>query len=73
MGWELALQRVAERGFKPDELVDVNAYQRGVALWVTADKKIMDSTLYMFIMYNQQALGLGRPSLKTALSSSAAR
>ena len=63
-GLGLALQRVAERGFKPDELVDVNAYQRGVALWVTADKKIMDSTLYMFIMYNQQALGLGRPRLE---------
>lgn len=24
----------------------------------------MDSTLYMFIMYNQQALGLGRPRLE---------
>ncbi len=31
---------------------------------MTADKKIMDSTLYMFIMYNQQALGLGRPRLE---------
>lgn len=63
-GLGLALQRVAEHGFKPDELVDVNAYQRGVALWVTADKKIMDSTMYMFIMHNQQALGLGRPRLE---------
>lgn len=63
-GLGLSLQRVAENGFPVSELVDVYAFQRGVSFWVTADKKIMDSTLYMFIMYNQQALGLGRPRLE---------
>ena len=62
-GLGLALQRTAERGFPENELVDLFAYQNGVTLWVTADKKVMDSTLYMFIMSNCQALNMGRPRI----------
>ena len=63
-GLGLSLQHCAEHGYPPDELVDVFAYQNGVTFWITADKKVMDSAMYVFIGWNRQALGFGRPRLE---------
>lgn len=63
-GLGLSLQMVADHGFPAAELVDINAYQRGVCFWVIADKKVMDNAMFVFIMKNQHALGFGRPRLE---------
>ena len=63
-GLGLSLQRVAENGFQVSELVDVYAFQRGVSFWVTADKKIMDNAMYVFIGWNRQALDMSKPMLE---------
>lgn len=63
-GLGLSLQHVAEHGFPASELVDVLAYQRGVSYWVTADKKVMDNAMYVFIGWNRQALDMPRPRLE---------
>lgn len=63
-GLGLSLQHVAEHGFPDSELVDVFAYQRGVSFWVTADKKVMDNAMYVFIGWNRQALDMPRPKLE---------
>lgn len=63
-GLGLSLQRVAEHGFPHSELVDMSAYQNGVSLWITADKKVMDNTMFVFISHNRQAFDLGSPKLE---------
>ena len=63
-GLGLSLQRVAENGFPVSELVDVYAFQRGVSFWVTADKKIMDNAMYVFIGWNRQTLDMSKPMLE---------
>lgn len=63
-GLGLSLQKVAEHGFPVSELVDVFPYQRGVTYWVTADKKVMDNAMYVFIGWNRQALDMAKPKLE---------
>ena len=66
-GLGLSLQRVAEHGFPRSELVDMTVYQSGVSLWITADKKIMDNTMFVFISHNRQALDFGSPKLENGV------
>lgn len=63
-GLAYVLRLGAKNGFREDEVVDMFAYQNGVSLSITGDKKIMTNVMFMFISRNTQLLNMNRPKLE---------